>query len=161
MASPLAPPLCMQQAMPAQLADHLQGDPRAQLAITSRVIPELQAASRALQEVAEVSHEEAPPPPPPGSHNSELFPELDSQVVPHDMRENPPLQEGAQFTGFEFELPEEPEGYAWFPDASVGQGAYILLKSTTPRGCEQRKNTVAVGTRDSQDQTHCHGDRCF
>ena len=47
--------------------------------------PELQAASQALQEVVEVSHEEAPPPPPPGSHNSERFPELDSQVVPEDL----------------------------------------------------------------------------
>ena len=30
MASALAPPLCMLQAVPAQLADHLEGDPKAQ-----------------------------------------------------------------------------------------------------------------------------------
>ena len=36
----------------------------------------------------------------PGPHNSELLPKLDSQVVPHDMRKNPPVQDGAQFTGF-------------------------------------------------------------
>ena len=30
MPAPLAPPLCMRQAMLAQLADRLQGDPRAQ-----------------------------------------------------------------------------------------------------------------------------------
>ena len=62
----------------------------------------------------------------------------------------PPLQDGAQFTGFEFELPEEPEGDEWFPDASVGQGAYILLKSTTPRECKKRKQHVklrALGVR--------------
>ena len=37
--------------------------------------------------MGQVSHEEVPPPPPPGSHNSELFPELDSQVVDEDLRD--------------------------------------------------------------------------
>ena len=90
--------------------------------------------------------QQASQPPPPGSRNSELLPKLDSQVDPRDMRREtpPPLQDGAQFTGFEFELPEEPEGDEWFPDASVGQGAYILLKSTTPRECKKRKKTRQV-----------------
>ena len=37
--------------------------------------------------MGQVSYEEVPPPPPPGSHNSELFPELDSQVVDKDLRD--------------------------------------------------------------------------
>ena len=48
--------------------------------------PEVLAASRAIQEVLQISDEE-PQPPPLGSHNSELFPELDSQTIPQDMRE--------------------------------------------------------------------------
>ena len=47
---------------------------------------EVLAASRSMQDVLEISDEE-PPPPPLGSHNSELFPELDSQHIPVDMRE--------------------------------------------------------------------------
>ena len=91
-------------------------------------------ASFVLDEFAELRKEgqQASQPPPPASRNSELLPKLDSQVAPRDMRENPPLQDGAQFTGFEFELPEEPEGYEWFPDASVGQGSYILIRSSSP-----------------------------
>ena len=58
-----------------------------QRGVGSSQAPELQAASRALQEVGQVSHEEVPPPPPPGSHNSELFPELDTQVFDDDLRD--------------------------------------------------------------------------
>ena len=57
------------------------------LGVGSYHAPELVAASRALQEVDQVSHEEVPPPPPPGSHNSELFPELDTQVFDDDLRD--------------------------------------------------------------------------
>ena len=48
--------------------------------------PEVQEACRVLQDLVDVSGAEEPPPPAMGSHNSELFPELDSQAIPEDMQ---------------------------------------------------------------------------
>ena len=46
--------------------------------------PEVVVASRAMQQVSEVNEL---PQPSMGSHNAEQFPELDSQAIPEDMRE--------------------------------------------------------------------------
>ena len=48
--------------------------------------PEVAVASRAMQQVIEVNAADEPPPPSLGSHNAELYPELDSQAIPEDMR---------------------------------------------------------------------------